>query len=305
LRPFAADREWPWDLAYNLNLGQSDRRTQKCFTRERGAAVGLTGSERHGRLLDRIARTTVAAWGRYASRVGGRVVIDAGLTLVVGTHPTPIIINTVFRTDSSVAPMTLFARSRAFYAAIGHRFTLLTSDHVDADLNSAAEANGWSMVAKLPAMVCRSALPDRPIPAGTVIRRADPRADIEALRAVVREGFASDADEAAAVDAVFSSPAALDMPDTVAVIAAIDGRDAAAAMVNVIDRMGYVGWVATLPDFRRRGLGELVSRATTNAAFELGADIVVLEASSMGLPLYSEMGYERVGIDRIWLPPSD
>lgn len=126
-----------------------------------------------------------------------------------------------------------------------------------------------------------------------------------ALRAVVREGFASDADEAAAVDAVFSSPAALDMPDTVAVIAAIDGRDAAAAMVNVIDRTGYVGWVATLPDFRRRGLGELVSRATTIAAFELGADIVVLEASSMGQPLYSEMGYERVGIDRIWLPPSD
>jgi len=106
------------------------------------------------------------------------VVIDAGLTLVVGTHPTPIIINTVFRTDPSVAPMTLFARSRAFYAAIGHRFTLLTSDHVDADLNSAAEANGWSMVAKLPAMVCRSPLPDRPIPARTIIRRADPRADI-------------------------------------------------------------------------------------------------------------------------------
>lgn len=256
-------------------------------------------------LLARIARTTVAAWGQYASRAGGRVVVDAGLTFVVGTHPTPIIINTVFRTDPSVAPMDVFARSQAFYEAIGHRFTLLTSDHADADLNDAAEAGGWLMAIQVPAMVCRSAVPDRPLPAGASIRRADPLADIDAFRAVVREGFASDDDEIAAADTVFSSPAALDMPDTVAIIASIDGRDAAAAMVNVIDRMGYVGWVGTLPAFRRRGLGELVSRAATNAAFERGADIVALEASPMAVPLYSRLGYETVGIDRIWLPPSD
>jgi len=118
-------------------------------------------------------------------------------------------------------------------------------------------------------------------------------------------GFASGDDEIAAVDTVFSSSADIDEADTVAVIASVDGRDAAAAMVNVIDGMGYVGWVGTLPAFRRRGLGELVSRAATNAAFERGADIVALEASSMGLPLYARMGYETVGIDRIWLPPSE
>jgi ribosomal protein S18 acetylase RimI-like enzyme len=69
--------------------------------------------------------------------------------------------------------------------------------------------------------------------------------------------------------------------------------------------MGYVGWVGTLPSFRRRGLGEIVTRAVTNAAFDLGADIVVLEASPMGLPLYEKMGYETVAIDRVWVPPID
>jgi ribosomal protein S18 acetylase RimI-like enzyme len=247
----------------------------------------------------------VAAWGQYASRVGGRVVIDEGVTFVVGTHPTPIIINTVFRTDPSLAPMALFARSQAFYRALGHRFTLLTSDHADTDLDDAARASGWTLAIELPAMVCRAAVPDRPLPAGASIRRADPPVDIAAIRTIVREGFASDDDEIAAADTVFSSPAALDMPDTVAVIASIDERDAAVAMVNVIDRMGYVGWVGTLPAFRRRGLGELVSRTATNAAFERGADIVALEASSMAVPLYSKLGYETVGIDRVWLPPSD
>ena len=267
----------------------------------------MTGPRANARddLLERIARTTVAAWGRYASRVGGRVVVDNGLTFVVGTHPTPIIINTVFRTEPGVAPLKVLARSRAFYEAIGHGFTMLTSDHADADLIDAAQANGWTMAIEVPAMVCRSAVPDRPLPVGASIRRADPVVDIDVFRAVVREGFASDADEIAAADTVFSSPAALDTPDTVAVIASIDGRDAAAAMVNVIDRMGYVGWVGTLPAFRKRGLGELVSRAATNAAFELGADIVALEASPMALPLYARIGYETVGIDRIWLPPLD
>jgi len=159
------------------------------------------------------------------------------------------------------------------------------------------------MAAKLPAMVCRSPISDQPLPAGASLRRAEPSTDIGAFRTVIREGFASGHDEIAAVETVFSLPAALDAPDTVAVIASIDGHDAAAAMVDVIEGMGYVGWVGTLPAFRRRGLGELVSRAATNAAFELGADIVALEASAMGLPLYTKMGYETVGIDRIWLPP--
>ena len=233
------------------------------------------------------------------------MVVDEGLTFVVGTHPTPIIINTAFRTDSSVTPMDVFARSQAFYQALGNRFSLLTSDHADADINEVAEASGWSMAIELPAMVCRAAVPDASVPAGASIRRAEPLVDIDALRSVVRDGFASDEDEIAAANTVFSSSAALDTSDTVAVIASIDGRDCAAAMVNVIDRMGYVGWVGTLPAFRRRGLGELVSRAATNAAFERGADIVALEASSMAMPLYSRIGYETVGTDRIWLPPSD
>lgn len=255
-------------------------------------------------LLAWIGRVTVSAWTEYTTRSGGRVVADRGLTYLVGSHPTPIIINTVFRTDTAVEPADVLARSRAFYRSIGHGFTLLTSDHSDQDLNAAAEAAGWQMAIELPVMVCRSVLPDLPLPPGASVRRADPIRDIASFRAVVRDGFASDGDEIAAVETVFSSSAALDAQDTVGVIASTDGVDAAAALVNVIDGMGYVGWVGTVPEYRRRGLGDAVSRAATNAGFELGARIVALEASPMGLPLYAKMGYETVAIDRIWLPPA-
>jgi ribosomal protein S18 acetylase RimI-like enzyme len=254
-------------------------------------------------LLERIGRVTAAAFGEYATRGGGRVVVDGGLTFVVGSHPTPIIINTAFRTDPRVAPAIVLARSREFYAGLGHGFTLQTADHSDQDVEKAAREGGWMMAIELPTMVCRTPLSAKPMPAGVSVRRADPTADIDAFRAVVREGFASDAYEVAAVDAVFSTPAALDTPNTVGVLASVDGRDVAVATVDVIEGMGYVGWVGTLPAFRRRGLGELVTREVTNAGFELGADLVALGASPMGLPLYEKMGYEIVGTDRIWLPP--
>jgi ribosomal protein S18 acetylase RimI-like enzyme len=265
----------------------------------------VTGAPSDDSVLARIAHVTVTAWGQYATRVGGRVVHDAGLTYLVGSHPRAAIINTAFRTDLSVLPIHLLSRSREFYRGIGHVFALLTSGHTDADVDAEAEASGWTMAIELPAMVCREPLSEKPAPFEVSVRRADPRADIDSFRAVVRDGFASDDDEIAAAETVFSSPAALDAPGTVGVLASVDGRDVAAARVDVIEGMGYIGWVGTLPSLRRRGLGELVTRAATNAAFELGADIVALEASPMGLPLYEKMGYETIGIDRIWLPPSD
>jgi ribosomal protein S18 acetylase RimI-like enzyme len=122
---------------------------------------------------------------------------------------------------------------------------------------------------------------------------------------LAREGFASDDDERASADNVFASARALADTTTVAAIASVDGHDAALAIVEVIDGMGYVGWVGTLPRFRRRGLGEAVTHLVTNAAFELGADVVALEASPMGRPLYERMRFGTVGMDAIWAPPAD
>jgi ribosomal protein S18 acetylase RimI-like enzyme len=253
-------------------------------------------------ILTRLHRTTIAAWGRYAGRVGGRTVEDRGITYVVGTDPTPVIVNSAFRTDPTVPATDLLARSRAFYSGLGHQFTLVTSDHFDTDVMEAAAASGWIMALDLPVMVSRNRLPDRPIPPGVSIRRADPVGDIDSFRQIERDGFASDKDELAAVESVFGSPAALADDETVAVLAAIEGTDVAAAMADVIDGVAYIGFVATLPDFRRRGLGDAVTRAVTNGGFDRGADVAVLEASPMGLSLYERMGYETVDIDRIWFP---
>ncbi len=62
-------------------------------------------------------------------------------------------------------------------------------------------------------------------------------------------------------------------------------------------------YVGTVPEARGRRLGELCTRAATNAGFDMGARTVVLQASIMGEPLYRKMGYELLRYYRWYRPP--
>jgi GNAT superfamily N-acetyltransferase len=72
----------------------------------------------------------------------------------------------------------------------------------------------------------------------------------------------------------------------------------------VVGPTAIVGWVGTLEPFRRRGLGELVTRVVTNWAFDEGATLVTLQASPMGRPIYERMGFETVSSERLFIPPA-
>jgi GNAT superfamily N-acetyltransferase len=52
--------------------------------------------------------------------------------------------------------------------------------------------------------------------------------------------------------------------------------------------------VITLPDARRQGVGTAAAWAAVNAARGWGCDVVVLQASAMGLPSYERMGFQTV-----------
>jgi Acetyltransferase (GNAT) family len=85
-----------------------------------------------------------------------------------------------------------------------------------------------------------------------------------------------------------------------------DGRGVASAMATVdpSSEVAIVGWVGTDRAYRRRGIGRAVTLAATNAAFDLGARLVALQASPMGLPIYEKLGYRTVTRYQLWLPPA-
>ncbi len=74
-------------------------------------------------------------------------------------------------------------------------------------------------------------------------------------------------------------------------------------------RVGYVQWMSTVPDFRRRGLGRAVLRALLVWYEEEGVGVVELHATPDGAPLYGAEGFSdnqggRAMRRRVWDLPT-
>ena len=79
-----------------------------------------------------------------------------------------------------------------------------------------------------------------------------------------------------------------------------DGAPASVLMTTDVDGDCGVWWVGTLPDHQGRGLaGRLLGIALAEARHR-GMETTTLQASAMGAPVYTRLGYEDVGELRMW-----
>ncbi len=237
------------------------------------------------------------------TRSGGSVRRDDGLLMVAGPHPNALIANTALRTNLALAPASVLARTQAHYGAMGWQFDLATFAVQDRDLDEAAAAAGWSRNIDLPCMVVGAPVGETPPPDGVSIRRATPDGDQLVVGRIVAECFADTPAQVDGMRAMFAEPALIAEHGWPFVIASVAGEDVAAAASFVRGDVGVLGFVATLPAYRRQGIGAFVSRVGTNAAFRAGARFVGLQASPGGRPVYEALGYVTVGDSTIWAPP--
>ncbi|HEV2006988.1 MAG TPA: GNAT family N-acetyltransferase [Candidatus Limnocylindrales bacterium] len=236
---------------------------------------------------------------------GGQVVRREGLLLAVGADPSPVIVNTIL----AVAPrveLEPIERAAEWYRALGHGVAVWTRDHLDAELEAGLASVGYQTMITLPGMILEQPLPPAAPPAGITVRRVEADADLERWVTANLTGFASDDDDRGAVRSAFSTLDGLVGGPIAGFVAEADGRPVGASMVFVDEPtgIGVVGWVGTVPEYRRRGIGDAVTRAATNAGFALGARLVSLQASPMGLPLYEKLGYRTVAGYKIWFRPT-
>lgn len=237
----------------------------------------------------------------FAVSVGGRVVERDGVVVCVGVHPSPFVTNTAWRSDPAADPTTVLRVINSVYAETGFAGALLTSARTDADLEAAAAAGGRHVVTELPVMTIDRATFDPP--STTATRRVDPVEDLEALRTVLIEGFFEDDPSGRPlVEATFAHPASVADPAIRMFLADLDDRPAAAAGTWMVGADAAIGWVATVPLARRRGLGGAVTARAVAHAFDKGAELAVLQASPSGRPVYERLGFTTVGTDRIWEP---
>jgi ribosomal protein S18 acetylase RimI-like enzyme len=185
----------------------------------------------------------------------------------------------------------------------------------------AAEATGLA-VHEMPLMhLPAGARSDVAPPDGVQIRVAGPDDDLATITAVAMVSFGNPGTAAGAVgvDALAAAAASIDpgilaftrermrTGSTVTAVAFVDGAPVSIGSHNPCERATELVGIATLPAYRRRGIGAAVTSALIGDATGRGIETICLSAGSEDVArVYAQAGFRRVGeVGAAELPASE
>jgi hypothetical protein len=245
-----------------------------------------------------LADSNLAECLREHARWSAAGIIDerAGtLRVVSNTRFAPGMFNAVVRThEDTVDGPRWLAEQAAFYSAHGRGFSVYTRGEKDGAIAGACDAAGFEHGNDHPGMACREPIAEPPMDPHVQLEVSNTLASLQKVVSVTASSYVTMGLPESVQLKVMSEPQRLARPNVLWLLARYDGAPAATAMVLLSHSIAGIYWVATLPEYRGRGLGEACTRAATNAAFARGARAVVLQASQQGEPIYKRLGYREI-----------
>ncbi len=247
--------------------------------------------------LNRRAHLNLIDSSRQLFELDPEATVEAGEGWMfgAGTPDHPAISNAAFRRDDGVDPEQFIAAARGFFGERGRGFSVWLRDGVpeDRDLAVAAEAAGLQCVHSMPEMVLRAPVAVPPLPPAAELRRLSRAEEAESYWRIAAASYTS-IGFPPEVFGFYTDGTGLLADNVAAFIAYLDGTPVSIAMTVVTDAVAGVYWVGSLEQARGKGLGRATTIAATNAGFDLDANIASLQASPMGKPIYTAMGYETI-----------
>lgn len=216
---------------------------------------------------------------------------DPDVTTLWSDYPFPLF-NAISR--ARFAPGTVERRAREVVAAyIGRGLPFLwwaTPSTTSPALEQACAAAGM-MLEEVPGMHRPLTEPvDVRAPEGLRLELAPPES-IGVLTDVMLAGFGMPGWLKDPMIEMFGGFASEEL---VNVLATLDGEPVASGSAYLGDGTAGIYNIATLEDFRGRGIGYAVTAWLMNAGLERGCDQTILHASQDGFPVYERLGYETV-----------
>ncbi len=240
------------------------------------------------------------AWAALCAAIPrGFAVEDGELLFVSCGIPYPFF-NSAFAVRTSSEPAEAVARTLAFFGERGLPFQLRLRSGADRPLEVAATAAGLRNDRNLPGMALHPLPRPASIPSGLEIRESHDAGDLGDHAAVCAGGFGMPLDWAQQLTPI----ELLAIPGQHLYVGYMDGRPVCSSALFFDGVAAGVYNVATLGPWRRRGLGEAMTWHAITAGADAGAEIAILQATDMGLPVYERMGFRVVSPYRVFELPS-
>ena len=157
-----------------------------------------------------------------------------------------------------------------------------------ANLEDLLLQNGWNYLASPPAMAVDLALlGSAPEVSGLELRRVVTNEDYERWKETVAAGFKLPLN----VAQLFQKP----KDDSVRFYTALlDGQPVGTTAMVIVNGVPGIYCVSTLPEFRRRGIGAVLTTLPLLDARAEGYQMATLQSSVMGYPIYTKLGFREV-----------
>jgi ribosomal protein S18 acetylase RimI-like enzyme len=191
-------------------------------------------------------------------------------------------------------PDAFLARIKGFFAKRKTLFSLLLRGHCDQAIIQHCKDNKVYLVAEAPGMVLDEPIKGGAVPPGAELRFVANENELQDFTQVVAEAFHDLGFPREASESYFAQAQRVISPYLVLALVYLKGEPASTALALLSHGIAGIYWVGTIKKARGLGLAEYCTREVSNAAFELGARKVVLQASKFGEPVYLKMGYREI-----------
>ncbi|OAI39907.1 hypothetical protein AYO38_06700 [bacterium SCGC AG-212-C10] len=255
-----------------------------------------------GDVLRRIHANHVDAFLAPArGRADWHVEVHGAATLIRSPFPGSAF-NRLFVMDRVEQPRALIERAASLFRARRSDWAVIATNDAGGQLAPAARSAGLVPGSPLPLMAMM--LPriadgsERPAPALDVRRSVTP-GDIRDFIATAAGGFGSGRE----VFEVFFEGRDIGPPECAFFVGYLSGARVASAAVTITNGVAGLQNIATLPVYRRRGIGEAMTRAALETGIAAGCDVAALTATPRGYPLYRRMGFADAGSYMTWDSP--
>ena len=184
-------------------------------------------------------------------------------------------------------------KAEDFFNDLGLDYTVWVREHADFELEKLLKHKGLSPSRRpgSAVMAIDQRINSAELPDGYKVKGVNSRQEVEDFSKVVKEAFDKNQEQ---IDKMYEEDESIVSENTIAFVIYRNDKPVSSVLTVLSEEVAGVYWVGTLEVARGRGLGSYITQIATNAGFDSGKNLVILQASEAGERVYTKLGYQTI-----------